>query len=347
MRACLPVIIFLIFIASCSSKKPVGTGSGSVIVLNEGNFQHGNASLSIYNPISKSITNDIFSLENGGALLGDVAQSLCLLNDTAFIVINNSQKVVIADAANNFKYIDTIFMPGASPRYFLPVGGSKAYITELYANKIWVVDFRLRSILKTIPVSGWTENLYNWGGKVLVQEQTTPFSSNPIHAILLIDPDNDRIVNSIDLNSDPGSMALTTDNQLFVLCPAPTGVPSGKAHLYNIDLPSLSVARTFSFDSTRTPAYIRYSNYSNQLLFSDNEGIFKMLPSDTNLPSQVFIPSQSWNVYGMNVNPENGDLYISNALDYQQASNIMRYSNSGMLIDQFKAGIITNGFVFE
>jgi hypothetical protein len=91
--------------------------------------------------VKKNVVNDIFKSANG-FVLGDVAQSLFLISDTAYIVLNNSQHVILADAAHNFKYIDTIGLPGASPRYFLPASGSKAYITELYANKIWIVDYQ-------------------------------------------------------------------------------------------------------------------------------------------------------------------------------------------------------------
>jgi hypothetical protein len=72
-----------------------------------------------------------------------------------------------------------------------------------------------------------------------------------------------------------------------------------------------------------------------------------MSPSDTVLPAAPMIASNSWNVYGLNADPSNGDIYISDALDYQQASSIMRYSQSGTLIDHFYAGIITNGFIFR
>lgn len=349
MKQAYPLLIFFLLVLICSCHKPSATiGSGSVIVINEGGYGHGNADLSLYNPKTKAITNNIFSLENNGAHLGDIAQYLYLLNDTAYIVMNNSQRVVIADAKNNFKYIDTIYLAGSSPRFFLPVGGSKAYITELYANKIWVVDFRKRTLLKTIPVTGWTEHLISWGGKVYVEEATTPtFGTTPVpaHAILMIDPVTDQIVNSIPLQSDPGSMTLTAQNKLFVLCQQDT--PSYSASLYRIDMATFAVEKQINFNSSRTPDLLRYSSYSNQILFSDIGGIFLMQPTDTVIPTTPYIISQGWNVYGLNANPSNGDIYISDAVDYQQASHIWRYSHSGGLLDHFNAGIISNDFVFE
>jgi DNA-binding beta-propeller fold protein YncE len=52
-------------------------------------------------------------------------------------------------------------------------------------------------------------------------------------------------------------------------------------------------------------------------------------------------------LYGINVNPENGDIYVADAIDYTQSGAIYRYSTEGILIDQFKVGVIPNGMVFK
>ena len=338
-----PFIILLVLLSSCGKDKGTVTGNGGVIIVNEGGFNHGDASISVYDPLKKNVVNDIFKSTNG-FVLGDVAQSLFLIADTAYIVLNNSQHIIIADAAHNFKYIDTIGLSGASPRFFLPVGGNKAYVTELYAKKIWIVDYRTRVVTGHISVSGWTEQMISSGGKVYVLEKTSP-SGAPVHKLLMIDPATDHIDNSIDLATDPGSMALTDQNKLFVLTAQQTS-PAVGASLYIIDLATFSIDHKVDFSAAHTPGYLRYSSYTHQLLYADN-GIYTIAQSDTILPQQVAITSPGWSVYGLNADPANGDIYISDAIDYQQASRIMRYSKDGILIDAFNAGIITNGFIFR
>ena len=41
------------------------------------------------------------------------------------------------------------------------VGDSKAYVTDLYANEITVVNTSNKSILRTIKLAGWAENMVN------------------------------------------------------------------------------------------------------------------------------------------------------------------------------------------
>jgi YVTN family beta-propeller protein len=330
-------------LASCKKDGSKIVNKGSVIIVNEGGFQHGDASISLYDPSTKMVTNNVFKSENNFSL-GDVAQSLCMIGDTAFIVMNNSQNIVVADASKNFKYLRSITMTGASPRFFLPISGSKAYVTDLYANKIWVINYHTGAVTGNIPVSGWTEQLIASGGKVYVAEKTAPTGA-AVHKLLMIDPSTDQVTGSIDLATDPASMALSDQNKLFVLT-TQQSTPSVNASIYIVNLSSFSVEHKLDFGSSHTPSCLRYSSFTHQILYADN-GISAMAQTDTILPASTFIPSNNWNIYGLNADPFNGDLYISDALDYQQASRIMRYSSAGTLIDAFNTGIITNGFIFR
>jgi hypothetical protein len=336
-------IALMVLLSSCGKVNNNTSNTGNVIIVNEGGFNHGDASISIYDPSRKVVTNNVFKAQNGFSL-GDVAQSLYMVGDTAYIVMNNSQNIVVADAAHNFKYLYSINISSSSPRFFLPVSNTKAYVTDLYANKIWIVDHKAGTVTGSISVTGWTEQLVSSGGKVYVSVKTAP-AGPTVHKVLMIDPATDHVVSSIDLTSDPGSMALTDQNKLFVLTSVQV-TPTVAASLNVIDLSSFSVSRKMDFDTAHTPSYLRYSGFTHRLLFADN-GIYNMAHTDTVLPHTVSITSNSWNVYGLNADPANGDIYISDALDYQQASRIMRYSKDGTLIDAFNAGIITNGFSFR
>ena len=52
-------------------------------------------------------------------------------------------------------------------------------------------------------------------------------------------------------------------------------------------------------------------------------------------------------LYGIGVNPRNGEIYVADAVDYAQAGVVRRYSDDGTLIDQFRVGINPNGFAFK
>jgi len=96
----------LLFLASCMSEvlwiernKPglsveeIFRDRG-VVILNEGNFNYGNASLSFYNISSGKTENDVYYRQNG-VPLGDVAHSANFHDGLLYTVINNSGKVVV------------------------------------------------------------------------------------------------------------------------------------------------------------------------------------------------------------------------------------------------------------
>jgi DNA-binding beta-propeller fold protein YncE len=224
------------------------------------------------------------------------------------------------------------------------VSDHKAYVTELYANKIWIVDYKKDSVIGSIAVAGWTEQLLQSNGSVYVLEKKSP-TGQAIHKLLQINTATDVVVNSMNFTSDPLGMVLTAPGKLTVLTDA-QATPAISASLYQIDLSAFSILRKINFQSSHTPGYLRYSSLTHQLLYADN-GICQMELTDTVVATGPFIASNNWNVYGLNTDPATGDIYISDAIDYQQASKVMRYSKEGVLIDAFNAGIITNGCYFK
>ena len=64
--------------------------SSGYFVTNEGNFGSGNGSLS-YVDDNNQVTNNVFSSINSFPL-GDVVQSMSIINDNAYIVVNGSAK---------------------------------------------------------------------------------------------------------------------------------------------------------------------------------------------------------------------------------------------------------------
>ncbi|HEX4886507.1 MAG TPA: DUF5074 domain-containing protein, partial [Luteibaculaceae bacterium] len=89
----------VLWFSSCE-KDPVApavTVNSGVIVANEGQFQKNQAALSYIDINGNKITNDVYALANQEEM-GDILQSLYLMGDTLFAVINNSQKIIALNA---------------------------------------------------------------------------------------------------------------------------------------------------------------------------------------------------------------------------------------------------------
>ena len=93
----------LAFLSSCSNNDDITPDTGNqefkngILIVNEGGFNKSNASVSFLSNDLSVVKNDIFAGSNGGTGLGDVAQSLVVYNNYAFIVMNNSNSIEIVD----------------------------------------------------------------------------------------------------------------------------------------------------------------------------------------------------------------------------------------------------------
>jgi DNA-binding beta-propeller fold protein YncE len=305
-----------------------------VYLVNEGNFGWGTGSISVYDPSSAIVSHQAFSDANGFAL-GDVAQSMTRHDNKFYMVVNNSGKVEVMDTAN---LQSTATITGLnSPRFFLGLG-NKGYVTDLYANAISVVDLTTNAITSQIAFGDWTDRIIAVNGSVYVGAVNTG-------NLLEIDPATDLIVDTIPLTKGVGSMVVDDNGMLWVLCSG--GINDQIPQLYQIDPTDNSIVQSFAFGTINEGPNNLCIDPTGTMLYFVNGGIFSIATSSAGLPATALISANSRILYSLAVDPNSGELYASDAIDYVQASDVYRYSASGNLIETFKGGTITTSFWFE
>lgn len=330
----------LLLVCSCIKDKPEPqenptitlSNAQKIFIVNEGNFMSGNASVSLFDSGNNSFVENYYSAQNNQQL-GDVAQSMKKINNEYYIVVNNSGKIVVCDL--NFKHKRSI-SGFVSPRYILPVSNQKAYVSDLYANAISIVDLNTGSKTGSIACSGWTEQMVVFYNKVFVSN----VNSNYLYVINAI---NDQLEDSILIGSGCGSLVIDKNDQLWALTAGATSQP---AKLWKINPLNINNKTAFNFNTGDKPGSLCI-NGSKDTLYYLNSGICRLTIGNPVLQAPL-IEKGNKNFYALAVNPRNGDVYVSDALDYIQKSNIYSYkSGSGELRNQFKGGIIAGNFYFE
>ena len=185
----------------------IGSGQG-VFVSNEGNFQAGNAGVSYFEEGFQEALADVFAPANNRPL-GDVLQSMTFHNGRCYLVVNNSGKVEVVDA-QTFKSEATI-AGFTSPRYLLPVGNGKAYVSDLYGNALSVVDLTTHQRVGSIPCQGWTEEMVLADGRVFVANRSNAF-------LLVVDPQTDAIADTVVVGHGANSIRQDGAGKVWVLC---------------------------------------------------------------------------------------------------------------------------------
>jgi len=337
------ITTLLLLIASCRKDAPPkpdnnpipASDSNAVYITNEGNFQFGNAAVSYYADGMTEAVEDLFRPANNRPL-GDVCQSMCIFNNKAYIVVNNSGKVEVVNPAT---FVSTATISGLkSPRYFLPVSNSKAYISDMYANAISVVDLNSNTITGTIPCRGQTQELLLAHGEVFVTNE----HSNKLY---VINSSNDMISDSISIGYGSNSIVEDKNSKLWILCSGKPG--SSNASLHRINPANYTVEYSFTFNKSSDSPWRLCINGNRDILYFLNKDCYQMTVTDATLPATPLIPSNGKNFYGLGINPHNNHIYISDAIDYVQRGKIYIYKPDGSVASDFLAGIIPGGFYFK
>lgn len=336
-------LCLLVFLFSCRKDKPEiaqqnfssSVASSSVLVVNEGNFMFSNASLSLINLSDEEVVEDIFKSVNNQNL-GDVLQSVYIKNNLCYLVVNNSSKIEIIDK-NTFKLKGTITGLN-SPRYMLSVSNNKAYVSDIYAKSIHVLDLNTSTKIASVAINAWTEQMVYIYGKVFVTAPDKDF-------LYVLNAEKDILMDSIAIQKSAYSIVQDKESNLWVLS---SGSSSANitAKLYKINPVTLEVSKTLEFSSNDNPGNLKI-NATLDTLYYLNKGVWQLpVNSELSLAKKI-IPQSNTNFYGLGIHPQTGEIFIADALDYVQKGNVLRYNSNAEFIKSYKVGIIPSDFIFK
>lgn len=306
-----------------------------VFVINEGAFMNENSSLSYINKITGDIHNDLF-YEANNRFLGDVFQSMKMINQIAYLVINNSGVIEIVDPETT-ELINTI-SGFTSPRHILPVDQSTAYVSDLFEGKIWIVNLSENKIESEIAFpGGWSETMSKTDERVFV---TAP-NANKVY---IIDPSTHTITDSITVYPQPNSMLTDKDGTLWVLSGGEWEGDPGGLTAINPNTLEVTVELPFA-ENSGSHSKLTTNNTGDRLYYIGGD-IWEVIVDEPELPSTPLIKNQDEVFYGLGVSPETGNIYVSDAIDFNQKGKVIRFTSEGDKIESFDAGIVPAGFVF-
>lgn len=300
-----------------------------VFILNEGNFNSSNGTLSYFSYDSSKIFNDMFYNINGRTL-GDVPNSMTVSGDNAYIVVNNSEKIEVVNSST-LESLATI-RGLVSPRNIAIINESKAYVTSIYSDQLSVLDLTQNTVSNYINIHRSSESIIISGNEAFVANWMGG------NEVMVINTLNDKVVDSIKVGFEPESMVLDKNKMLWVLCNG-GWQRNNFAELVGINTITHRVEKDFIFTTkTESPTCLQIDGSGETLYYLEN-GVRKMSISASSLPSSVFISDTNHFFYKIGINPANGDLFATDAVDYQQLGYVLIYDKDGTLKSTLTAGI--------
>jgi YVTN family beta-propeller protein len=339
------LVLALIQVVAISCKEDLPTTypsdpdlfSDGFFILNEGNFGTGNSSLDFFQRDS-GLIRDVYARFNAGISPGDVLQSMNLIDDQFFLVVNNSGKIQVINPVTGIAGGSITGL--VSPRYILSVGNNKAYVSDLFSGNISILNTQTLSVSGQISVGSWTE-------RMVLNDNHVYVSLMGRDKIWKIDPTTDEVIDSLDTGREPEGLLADDEGNLFVLS---TG---GFMEAF----PEIRSIKTSDGSLTRQWIIGDFGQYASDLAISPNgawlywlmdDGIYRMASDAAIPPDSPWISSpvgSFWYCLDVDRN-DTGEVLVGDAVDFTSQGKVMRYSPQGILLDSMATGVNPGAFFF-
>ncbi|WP_249041584.1 YncE family protein [Aequorivita lipolytica] len=347
MKKLLFISLTTLLFISCSNDDDVQPESipeafeKGILITNEGPFNNGSGTITYISEDYSTVAQNIYRTVNGKEL-GNIVQSMGFQDDNAYIVVSNSQKIVIANRYS-FKSVDSINTGLQNPRYFIGADGNKGYVTDWgdpndnNDDYVAVFDLRTNTISASVSVPFGPEKMVAYSNKIYVAHQGG-FGQNNLISVI----SGNSVESSITVGDVPNSMVVA-GNSLFVLCggnPSYTGNETAGS-LVKIDLSSGQVSNTYSFGATEHPSNLTMDG--TNLFYSLDGKVYKLNSSAIALPGTDIISG-----FFYVLQAKDGLLYATDADDYASKGSLKIFDlSTNQQIQDFQTGIVPGGIYFN
>ncbi|MDR0368154.1 MAG: hypothetical protein LBH82_03315 [Bacteroidales bacterium] len=320
---------------SCRKPEPDAPEDATynVWVLNEGIWNMNNAGITAYNTSTQQRLGDIYQHVNRRGL-GDVANDILVYGSKAYIVVNNSNRIDVVDK-NTGVSIKQISGSASQPRCLAACNG-KIY-ASYYSGVVAKIDTALLQIEATVSVGRNPDGICAANNKLYVCNSGGLDFPNRDNTVSVIDLDAFSEIKKISVRINPTSAKANRNEEVYV-------VSNGNYEdippcLQRINVHTDEVEKTFelevvNFDIYNNAMYFYTYNYSTQ---KSSYQIFD-LQKESITNTQFLSGTLPKTPYGIYINQSNGEIYITDALDYSSTGDVYCFHADGTKKFSFEAG---------
>ncbi len=321
-----------------------GAYENGFFVLNEGSFGAGNASITFVHEDFSLVEQEIFKTVNGRPL-GDTAQSIYILEEKAYIIVNGSNKI---EVVNRFTMESIATIEGSAiknPRYMVVHDGF-GYISTWgegsnpYDDKIVVINLYSNSISDTFWSRGeGPEKMLVKGSRLYVNHQGGWGQSN---IVAVFDAPAYTYFGNFYVGDAPNSIVKDSNGDIWVLCGGNPYFATQETPGRLVKIENNSITFTYDFSEIEHPNHLLIDG--DYLYYLLDGKVFKWDSTTNNLPTEEEYGLDG-NYYNMNIS--DGLLFTTDAGDYMSEGTLKVFDlENNELIQTITTGIIPNAIVF-
>lgn len=349
MKKILGLSIFIL-LTFCSCSKDDTTDNdqvkytNGVFVTNEGTYINGTGTLSFISNATGQITDNVFSSANDGQVLGNILNSMTIVEDKAYLIINNAAKIVVANA-QTMKYITSI--EGIDqPRYLVAANNLKAYVSywgvDGLSGGIAVIDLMNNTIVKKIDLGAGPEKMIIKGNVLAVCMSGGFGRANTIQYLSI---DTDELIDTFEVLDNPNSLFYDSNDNLWVLNGGFTDYldPNNTTDGVLLRIDRFGNHKSISVLNGSSDLEVDIS--ANKAYFLNADGVYQIDISAEDITTSLIFASQSY-YYGMSLDADNDVIYLMDAKDFNSNGDVLKINTQGELLNSYTTGIIPNNCYF-
>ncbi len=315
-----------------------------LFVVCEGTYGNADGDITFYNTDDGSLVKSLYYAANQRDA-GDVVQSFEIADTLGFIVVNNSQKIIVVNM-RDFRHVTTI--TGFSyPRSIVRADKKTLYVANgngFADNYIYRIDLEKLEKSDSLEVATGPEALVMAGNRLFAS--LSGGWNNDGSTVLEIDAVNLTIVKGYETGLCPVDLAVGSGGEVWAYC-------KGVADYSNYPEVSytgmgLSRINPTSGNVSTIPFTAMLAQGTNNLAASKdgstiyfiNDALYAMASSATALPAEKLVEGS---FYAVEVDPKSGDLV---ALD-SDVSKALIYNRNGIRQLEFETGKFPGSVVFS
>jgi len=330
-----------IFLISCDDMddklKPANTDlinePTQLYILSEGLFNMNNSTLAAFDLRSTAYDPDFFLAANKRGL-GDTANDMGLYGSKIYVVVNVSSQVEVLDAANgkSLKRIALFDSKGVArePR-FVDFHNGKAYVCS-FDGSVVKIDTASLQIEASVQCGKNPDGICVANNKLYVSNSGGLNFPNYDNTVSVIDLVTFTEITKITVGVNPGKILADSEGDVYVVSRGDYGANPTKLQRINSftdelvesfnDIQALNfsirndTAYIYSFDYITQTSQIKVFDCKSEKLISEN-----FITDDTKLTTP----------FGIDINPANGDVYITDSKSYTVWGDVLCFDRAGKL----------------
>lgn len=321
--------------------------SSGALIINEGSFQ-GSGSFSHYDLSTNSVSKNIYKNANCKIPAGLFVQSAAFNNGKGYLVANGSGEIQVVNLST-FEHEKTISL--SYPRYMAFEQG-KGYITNGTINgKVFVLDSS-NKIIDSIAVAEGPDQIIASNGKILVGSKghwdNVLYKTITDSTVTIINP-SDLSTKELLTWVKPSDFVEDKNGKVWVSCSGNGPYDDGKdtkPAFVKIDVVNGVVEDTLTVGEVgNSISKIAINPEGDVIYYFKIDGVYRLGINGEYQNEKAFISVTG--SYGIEVDPESGDLFVFDAEDYASAGKVIRYSALGTKIVSIEVGVAPNGAIFH